>query len=172
MMFEHTLSTLLPNNHLLYSTHQLPYGLILNYAKSPHFPCTIVHQWCMVQVCHSSRVSKIYSHKIPNVCKTLTIVGWHCFGAWVVWLSKGHNCVVRWLDCGLKEMGSYVNKTFHTKLTHFASLHFFYVQSFHLHLLHLWGRSSSMVVHILFLVSSFYVELLFLPPCALPMFLL
>jgi hypothetical protein len=29
-----------------------------------------------------------------------------------------------------------------------------------------------MVVHILFLVSSFYVELLFLPPCALPMFLL
>ncbi len=161
-MFEHTFSTLLPNNLLLYFTHQLPYGLILNYAKSPHFLSTIVHQWCMVQVCHSSWVSKIYSHKIPSVCKNFTIVGWYCFHVQVVWLSKRHNCVVRWLDCGLKEMGSYVSKTFHTKFTNFASLNFIYVQRFHLHLLHLWGRNSSMVAHTFFLVSCFYVELLFL----------
>lgn len=89
-------------------------------------------------------------------------MGWCCFHVRMVWLSRRHNCVMRWLDCELKEMGSYVSKTFHTKFTNFASLNFLYVQRFHLHLLHLWGRNSYMLAHILFLVSSFYVEFLFL----------
>lgn len=93
----------------------------------------------------------------------LTIIGCHCYGLWgkkLVGLFEEGYRVARRPCCELSEWNNlFMNETFCTKLTSFVSFaifHFWHLQSLPLHFLHVLNKSSSMVVHTLFLPITFY----------------